>query len=290
MKENLKVKYENKDHRIAIVDVIVKCDLFNNYSFFCENGFVHLVCRGLIFEYKEITLRELRKLARPKEYLNDKYELVVTNQPKDGWLLVPDGAEFLAEFKDGEQHFYKKSGKDIYLDVFDHWSKRNSWTDTLYENIGDLKSAFELKQILWQRKQEETEMNTEKKGRFLHQEWYEAFGRGEDVQYQSDNLSLKEWFNVGLGTTFEIFNAEYIKFRIKPKTITINGHVINAPISVKPDKGVMYYTPCVNAIEKYTNDRWQDDKHDNEMFNRDICHLDKGSAIAHCDALLELMK
>jgi len=38
--------------------------------------------------YKEITLPELRELARTKEYLNSEFELVVTNQPSEGWLLV----------------------------------------------------------------------------------------------------------------------------------------------------------------------------------------------------------
>lgn len=227
---------------------------------------------------KLITLQELRELARPKEYLDENYQLQVTNQPKEGWILVPDGAELLVIPNINVQPYFYKYG-DIRLQFFNSSGR--------WDNSG-FKTIDELHKILWQRKKE-SEMNTEKKGRFLHQEWYEAFGRGDDVQFKhsTDN----QWRDLRLDFhTLNLFNVPDHKFRLKPRTIQIGSRTINAPISVKPNLNDSFYISSTIHQDKYLKTVWHDSATDNDLLNRQICHLTADDAINMTDALLELMK
>ena len=219
------------------------------------------------------------ELAQPKEYLNDKFKLVVTNMLQDGWILVPDGAEFLTPdlfWKDGDMNHLAFGSSSI------------GW----YRGALDLEDYLRKQKykILWQRnpKQEEQVMNTEKKGRFLHQEWYEAFGRGEDVEYTSEKLM--GWRSVGMSNCFDVFNHGYIKFRLKPQTMQIGSRTINKPISVKPEIGQEYYMPSLSNSCKYSFETWSDNNYDKEVFNRNLCHITADDAVKMTDALLSLMK
>jgi hypothetical protein len=133
-----------------------------------------------------------------------------------------------------------------------------------------------------------------KKGRFLHQEWYEAFGRGEDVQYLSGNrqdIATNNWQDLDSGRhVICAFDDQNWQFRLKPQTITIGSRTINKPISVKPELNQQFYVTDLLLSEKYNLFLWRDSKSDNLLFNRNLCHLTKEDAIAMTDALLELMK
>ena len=130
-------------------------------------------------------------------------------------------------------------------------------------------------------------MKEEKKGRFLHQEWYEAFGRGADVQFDNGRSG---WMDISpISHVISLFDQTY-KFRLKPQTITIGSRTINKPISVKPEIGQEFYVSSIASIGMALSDNWKDSDSQNEVFNRNLCHLTKEDAIAHCNALLELMK
>ena len=128
---------------------------------------------------KEITLPELRELAKLREYLNDKFELVVTNQPESTWLVIPDGSLYL--FEDGYGKWFNKHMPDN-----------------------------PTSKILWQR---ENKVETVK-GRFFHQWAYEAFGRGEDVQF--DAIIGVDWTTLTTVACLSAFDNPNIKFRLKP--------------------------------------------------------------------------
>ena len=268
MKENLRINVDNKATREEAVKLLRSLNL---------QGFevtVGNIIKTNCPEYQEINLPELRELARPKEYLNDKFELVVTNQPDDGWILVPDGAEYYAKSDISSasfEGFYKKEGLDFRL------YHANLWTSSSYSD------PKELFKILWQR---ENKMKTVK-GRFLHQWAYEAFGRGEDVQFKRTDIK-HSWQDIGEHLQLSWFGAKNALFRLKPKTIQIGERTIVKPIDVKPES--IYFIASITHPNKFVQHVWTGHANDNMNFNRNLCHLTQQDAINHTDALLELMK
>lgn len=272
MKVNLKIETPNKR------DNAEATKLFRELGYphlFADEMFVYATS-SIANTIRTVSFDELRELARPKEYLNDKFELVVTNQPDDGWILVPDGAECYA-FQRNEHEtpfFYKKISVGLSFYACD-----KSWTNSSSKHFGN------LEEILWQR-----ENKVESKGRFLHQWAYEAFGRGEDVQFKLTNHSDNQWKTLSTHSTFEKFNENQYEFRLKPQTIQIGSRTINKPISVKPEMGQVYFISNITGPTKYGEHTWCDDELDNLWLKRNLLHLTKEDAISHCDALLELMK
>ena len=132
-------------------------------------------------------------------------------------------------------------------------------------------------------------MKEEKKGRFLHQEWYEAFGRGEDVQHTPCERDC-DWTTTTIAHPISIFSVKEMKFRLKPETITIGSRTINKPISVKPERGTTIYIAMLTDNDKYDEIVWNNYPEDNLYLSRNLCHLTAVDAIAMTDAILELMK
>ena len=131
-------------------------------------------------------------------------------------------------------------------------------------------------------------MKEEKKGRFLHQWAYEAFGRGEDVQIGGAHAF--EYFDLNFQHSLSDFNNPAYRFRIKPQTIQIGSRTINKPISVKPENGQTYFIVDLMNKLKYRTNVWRGTDLDIYQFNNNLCHLTAADAIAMTDALLELMK
>jgi len=227
------------------------------------------------YDIRLVGIEELRELAKPCEYLDENFKLQVTNQPKEGWRLVPDGAEYYKNLELASW-FYKVENSKLYFWDFGGWC---------VSGFADEKS---FKKILWQRTpQQETIM--EKKGRFLHQEWYEAFGRGEDLLLKMiNNKSTVLQVNSAMG--LHIFDDANNHFSLKPQTIQIGSRTINKPISVKPEIGQEFYVSSIASIGMALSDNWKNSDSQNEVFNRNLCHLTKEDAISHTEALLELMK
>ena len=59
---------------------------------------------------------------------------------------------------------------------------------------------------------------------------------------------------------------------------------------MKPEVGDEYFMPFLSNGCKYSYDTWENSNYDTELLGRSLCHLTKEDAIAHCDAILELMK
>ena len=126
IKENLKIKVNpcTRDEALDLLRSLGK-ELYSGvYNRIREVGFLYIYAQKymdwdgfdsqtnfVLDGAKEITIVELRELARPKEYLNTEYELVVTNQPKDGWILVPGGAECFLYFYNLLKHLILKTIK-----------------------------------------------------------------------------------------------------------------------------------------------------------------------------------
>jgi hypothetical protein len=296
MKENLKIRFndferqevinllrsigktlhdgaEKRWHEISIIYIYAKYD---KLEWDTDSGDTFS-----IDDAKEITLPELRELARPKEYLNDKFELVVTNQPEDGFILVPDGAECATSYPPGANHkvlFWRKAGN-----VYQCFNAMRSWIDSRGGIDLFLKELNQT--ILWQR---ESKVETVK-GRFLHQWAYEAFGRGEDLLLKMiNNKSTVLQVNSAMG--LHIFDDANNHFSLKPQTIQIGSRTINKPISVTPENGQTYFIVNLMNKLKYRTNVWRGTDLDLYQFNNNLCHLTAADSINHCDALLELTK
>lgn len=73
------------------------------------------------------------------------------------------------------------------------------------------------------------------------------------------------------------------KYRVKPKTLVINGHEVPEPVREPLNEGDVYYRVDVPSITCLT---WGNDSYDTEMLRRGLIHLTKEAAIAHTSALL----
>ena len=58
------------------------------------------------------------------------------------------------------------------------------------------------------------------------------------IEYTSD--ALGEWFDVNNSNTLGIFERSDFKFRLKPRTITLNGIEVPAPFEPKVGEGYFY--------------------------------------------------
>jgi hypothetical protein len=235
---------------------------------------------------KEITLPELRELARPKEYLNSEFELVVTNQPEDGWRLVPDGADTLTIAGKDLLIFWKTLNESaVYLET-------GVWDSCESNHISNhLKRHSGAAKILWQRNpQQETIMKEEKKGRFLHQEWLDKYSAGIDIRYHAPRWGNDIFVDVDPYTQLDVFNNSEVIFSLKPETIQIGSRTINKPISVKPEIGTVVYMPHLTSAKKVVSMIWGDNHLDYGILSKNLCHITEQDAINHTDALLELVK
>lgn len=302
MKENLKILTPFESDKIEAQQLLFSLDClwqgkFNDPKIgatffdclFAEGAYLtHGVSEGGYFNnhvYKEITLPELRELAKPREYLNSEFELVVTNQPDDGWILV-EGVDVVTK-NPSDMCFWKTSPSTQCLS-----RDGKQWLLCNENMIADHLSAWGGKaKILWQR---ENKVKTVKgregnAGRFLHQWAYEAFGRGEDVQHTPCERDC-DWTSTSIANPISIFSAREMKFRLKPKTITIGSRTINKPISVKPAIGTVVYMPHLTSAKKVVSMIWKNDHIDYGILSKNLCHITEQDAINHTDALLELME
>lgn len=67
----------------------------------------------------------------------------------------------------------------------------------------------------------------------------EAFLNEKEVQGLSEDG--ERWYNVTYPITISFSAIQNQKFRLKPKTIVINGFEVPAPLSTLPKQGIVYY-------------------------------------------------
>ena len=115
-----------------------------------------------------------------------------------------------------------------------------------------------------------------------------AIAEGDDIQYLSHPSSswkplsaksfLRTMVNGGLST------PEY--YRVKPKTMNINGYEVPEPVRTKLNEEDTYYIPDVLGYAFYISDWWSDTDQDLKFLNLGLIHLTKEAAIQHAKALL----
>ena len=86
-----------------------------------------------------------------------------------------------------------------------------------------------------------------------------ALANGEEVEYKTTDNAGSKWHQAKMLTVNTIMNFDdaCILFRLKPRTITING--IEVPAPFKPKKGDKYFfIDPVNSNVGYSSDYYED--------------------------------
>jgi hypothetical protein len=128
-----------------------------------------------------------------------------------------------------------------------------------------------------------------------HREVLEALLAGETlvdvnnevtVRFEENNIvSIHSFY--GFSITLE--NISLLDWKIKHKTININGYEVPEPIRVRPRKGELYYIPYLTDskvqafkfAESITTSRW---------LKEGLLHKTKEAAELHLEALLSFTK
>lgn len=109
----------------------------------------------------------------------------------------------------------------------------------------------------------------------------QAWADGESIEYLS---SLGEW--VPLNKVYAPSFSPDTNYRIKKKTMMVNGFEVQAGETEKLKKRTEYYLPELRTSELSSVYSWEEDSFDLLYLSRGIIHLTKESSIAHAKAML----
>jgi hypothetical protein len=114
-----------------------------------------------------------------------------------------------------------------------------------------------------------------------------AIARGKTVQMRNALRESKIWHDEP--TPFEYLSDDRFEWRIKPETITINGHEVPAPVrESSPD--VEYWCVDLNSkMRAHRNDFYGDETQE-RCLKLGLVHLTQEAAIAHAEALLSFTR
>ena len=111
----------------------------------------------------------------------------------------------------------------------------------------------------------------------------QAGANGEPVEYCPESES--EWY---LKDTINLFAC--VEYRVKQKTILVNGFEIPEPIREETGGSFRYFVPLINSPELFYQGYWDRDEDDYHMLEYGLLHHTKEAAIAHAKALLGIIK
>lgn len=125
---------------------------------------------------------------------------------------------------------------------------------------------------------------------------HEYYGRilvGEDVEKVNSELQVfsfrGEWKPVVLGPD-EIKRNWDIGgcYRFAPRTHTVNGFEVPAPMGKEPEEGFDYYVTDILKREMVLRCEWSNHAADRLRFRRRLCHASREAALANSLAMIGL--
>ena len=120
-----------------------------------------------------------------------------------------------------------------------------------------------------------------------HREVLEALLAGETLVDLYDGELTLRLDEDSVVSQYSIYqeSIDLLDWKVKPKTISINGHEVPEPIRVKPNRGDNFYTVYLSAgtVECFTFD---DSMTCNRWFNQGLAHKTREAAELHLKALL----
>jgi hypothetical protein len=120
-----------------------------------------------------------------------------------------------------------------------------------------------------------------------------AIADGKTVQMRS-RLRPTTWHDEP--TPFEYLSDELFEWRIKPETITINGHEVPAPVREPLENGQVYWQVSLGNDDMCFQYAWRGDYSGDMLLlkrgllKRGLIHLTREAAIAHAEALLSFTR
>lgn len=122
-----------------------------------------------------------------------------------------------------------------------------------------------------------------------------AIADGEEIQWQASNGN---WLNKDHGDSLiEIGQMTYVssRYRVKQKTITINGFEVPEPLREMPPYGTKVFFPSFTISSSGKNSDWiitsiGGNQITERLLQQGLLHLTEDAAHAHATALISLTK
>lgn len=112
-------------------------------------------------------------------------------------------------------------------------------------------------------------------------------------EHEFSTDSGKSWREVSENTYVEFYMPGSIIFRIKPRTIKVNGFDVPEPMREKPKEGDVIYVVTLYSQTgeqassmPHSGSRWCNSGNQNFWLNHGLVHATKEAAIAHAKAML----
>lgn len=110
---------------------------------------------------------------------------------------------------------------------------------------------------------------------------------GDDIQFQTD--SGKWFYEIPDNVIWLINNGLPVsRFRLAPRTITVNGREVPEPVREAQKTCTPYYVPRLDSAGLVVESYWIGSGFDDLMLQRGLIHLTKEAAITHAKAMLGL--
>ena len=88
-----------------------------------------------------------------------------------------------------------------------------------------------------------------------------AWANNKEIEY----MPLNKWNLLGGSTPLSIFDRDDVKFRLKPRTITING--IEVPAPFEPKEGEEYWCFSTQTVLGYGHNFYESERADRRFIN-----------------------
>lgn len=117
---------------------------------------------------------------------------------------------------------------------------------------------------------------------------FDALVNGEQVEVNCPLLNSDRWLNLHPSDVLGKiqYGIDPKNFRIKPKTININGHEVPEPVREPLEYGQFYFIPIVDYEDSTSQISWDGGLYDRRNLSRGLIHLTAEAAEAHAKALL----
>ena len=112
----------------------------------------------------------------------------------------------------------------------------------------------------------------------------QAGAEGKEIEYKRKGSEI--WWSFNNADIDYLSFTTIEEYRIKPKTIKVNGFDVPEPIHENPKIGSLYFIPSLESENLHITRRWDGQGFDSIRLSRNICHATKEAAIAHAKALL----
>lgn len=127
-----------------------------------------------------------------------------------------------------------------------------------------------------------------------HIEMFEALLAGETLT-QVNNPALQIRLVNGIITAgsdyvVDVLLTQPCFWKLKPKTININGYEVPVPERIEPERGTEYFVPYLHRAAGTNSYLWDGGSEDRKRLQNGLVHLTRAAAAQHSEALLSFTR